>query len=187
MRIKDVIGENNELQKQLNMMNTAYYEQVVIYGRMQGALKSDQLVEAMLLDILRDILDAQRDGHDAQAIFGDAHDLVVNTLLEIPDMNLFTLLKQYWLAVMAFMLLSLSEPIFNVLRGHVFYGGKLVMSFMISAIVLAILHHYREFIATVIIRTDRRIVYFGLAGVVAHMFILTWAINLVKNVWVIHF
>lgn len=34
MRIKDVIGENNELQKQLNMMNTAYYEQVVIYGRM---------------------------------------------------------------------------------------------------------------------------------------------------------
>ena len=95
MRINDVIGENNELQKQLNMMNTAYYEQVVIYGRMQGALKSDQLVEAMLLDILRDILDAQRDGHDAQAIFGDAHDLVVNTLLEIPDMNLFILLKQY--------------------------------------------------------------------------------------------
>ncbi|MBZ5951386.1 hypothetical protein [Leuconostoc gasicomitatum] len=187
MRIKDVIGENNELQKQLNMMNTAYYEQVVIYGRMQGALKSDQLVEAMLLDILRDILDAQRDGHDAQAIFGDAHDLVVNTLLEIPDMNLFILLKQYWLAVVAFMLLSLSEPIFNILRDQVFYGGKMVISVMISAIILAILYRYRESIATAVIHVDRRIVYFGLAGFIVHMFIMTWTTNLVQNLWVIHF
>lgn len=141
----------------------------------------------MLLDILRDILDAQRDGHDAQAIFGDAHDLVVNTLLEIPDMNLFILLKQYWLAVVAFMLLSLSEPIFNILRDQVFYGGKMVISFMISAIILAILYRYRESIATAVIHVDRRIVYFGLAGFIVHMFIMTWTTNLVQNLWVIHF
>lgn len=55
MRIKDVIGENNELQKQLNRDNAAYNDQVITRGRLQYLWKSEAVVEPLLLDILKDV------------------------------------------------------------------------------------------------------------------------------------
>lgn len=69
MTTKELIKENNRLRKQLTDENKKYYEDLLLYIRINGH-KQEQATEETLLEILQDILEAQKNGRSAQAFFG---------------------------------------------------------------------------------------------------------------------
>ncbi len=77
-----LIEQNNELRKQLNQENELYYEDLLVYFRLKGWLIEDQLVEQALLDILQDILTAQKAGETASEFFGQTPQEYADALLK---------------------------------------------------------------------------------------------------------
>lgn len=69
---KELIQQNNTLREKLNEDNKNYYEDLLTYMRMNSFFKNEKQVEEILLEILQDLLDAQRDGLQAEECFGQA-------------------------------------------------------------------------------------------------------------------
>lgn len=67
MKIKDMIKENNQLQKQMTPANLKYYEDLVVYIRTSDA--DDYMSEELLLEKARELLDAQNKGKSADKLF----------------------------------------------------------------------------------------------------------------------
>lgn len=61
---------NNEKRTQLNEVNTAYYDDMLIYIR-TNAMKSEQQTEEVLLELLDHLLEAQTEGKTAVDVFGE--------------------------------------------------------------------------------------------------------------------
>lgn len=53
---------NNELRKNLNDENKIFYENLLLYLRIEGFSRDENKIETHLLIILQDILEAQNDG-----------------------------------------------------------------------------------------------------------------------------
>lgn len=67
MKIKDMIKENNRLQKQMTPANLKYYEDLVVYIRTSDA--DNYRSEELLLEKARELLDAQHEGETADKLF----------------------------------------------------------------------------------------------------------------------
>lgn len=67
MKIKDMIKENNRLQKQMTPANLKYYEDLVVYIRTSDA--DNYMSEELLLEKARELLDAQHEGETADKLF----------------------------------------------------------------------------------------------------------------------
>ncbi|PKR78035.1 DUF1129 domain-containing protein [Halalkalibacillus sediminis] len=71
MNAKELIEQNNTKREQLNKENLEYYENMLVYIRLQGN-KSELATEEILDELLNHLLDAQAEGKTAYEVFGDA-------------------------------------------------------------------------------------------------------------------
>ncbi len=83
LTIKQLIKENNEKRKQLTKENETYYEQLLVYIR-SSLFREERATEELLYEMLDHILLAQKDGKNAQDVFGkepkQLADELINTL-----------------------------------------------------------------------------------------------------------
>ncbi|MDR1473971.1 MAG: hypothetical protein LBI41_05450 [Lactobacillales bacterium] len=70
MKAKELIEQNNQFRKQLTPENNTYYEEVLIYIRTGSFFIDEKESEQILLEILQDILLAQKNGESATDYFG---------------------------------------------------------------------------------------------------------------------
>ena len=70
MDAKELITLNNEKRELLNAENEAYYDNVLIYIRMQVGI-SEQQTEELVMELLDHLLEAQEAGKSAEEVFGD--------------------------------------------------------------------------------------------------------------------
>lgn len=62
-KVKYKIEKNNQLREQLNSENEEYYGDLLVYMRLKGGfLYDDEQIEDILLVILDDMIDAQKNG-----------------------------------------------------------------------------------------------------------------------------
>lgn len=111
MNTKEIIQQNNELRKQLHPENKKYYEEILLYIRV-NVNKDEQQTEEILLEILQDILDAQKNDTSAQEFFGkNPKEISDRILAELPHSARTDLIK---FVLMIFILL-LQFNLFNLL------------------------------------------------------------------------
>ena len=65
-----LIEENNQLREELNEENKIYYDKILLYMRSTSLLKTELEVENILIDLLRDLLEVQKNGENASDYFG---------------------------------------------------------------------------------------------------------------------
>lgn len=70
MEVKLLVKENNQKRKLLTKENEAYYEDLLIYIRLQLTL-SEQQSEEVLMEMLDHVIEGQKEGKTAKEIFGD--------------------------------------------------------------------------------------------------------------------
>ncbi|MDR3157387.1 MAG: hypothetical protein LBT69_05700 [Lactobacillales bacterium] len=70
MKTKELIEQNNQLREQLTPENNTYYEEMLIYIRTGSFFRDEKESESILLEILQDILLAQKNGESATDYFG---------------------------------------------------------------------------------------------------------------------
>lgn len=85
MNTNQMIEENNQLRQRLNDENKAYYNDLLLYLRFQSVSRDEAQIESFLLDVLQDILAAQKDGLSAVDYFGKEPKEVADAFLaEVP-------------------------------------------------------------------------------------------------------
>lgn len=82
MKINELIERNNELRPGLDEENKTFYDDFLVYVRATSWLKDEKQVEEMLLSILQDILEAQKNGQTAASYFGKEPQKVADQLLK---------------------------------------------------------------------------------------------------------
>ena len=70
MDAKLLIEENNKKRKLLTKENEAYYDDLLVYIRLQFTL-SEQQSEEVLMEMLDHLIEGQKEGKTAKDIFGD--------------------------------------------------------------------------------------------------------------------
>jgi len=84
--MSNLIKDNANLQKQLQGVNKQYYEDLLVYVRLNSMAKNERQTEEMLLSILQDILEAQQNGVSAQDYFGkDPQPIADELLKQLPN------------------------------------------------------------------------------------------------------
>lgn len=71
-RTNQLIRENAQLQEKLTPENEKFYSDILIYCRLKGFFLDDERLEAQLLEVLQDILEAQENGETATDYFGES-------------------------------------------------------------------------------------------------------------------
>lgn len=102
-----LIKQNNELRKQLNFENNAFYSDFLVYMRLSSFSKSEIEVENILLEILQDIIDAQNEGINANEYFGKDAKLVADDILKSVKINPKETLKLSGFIVFVFIIMTL--------------------------------------------------------------------------------
>lgn len=86
MKTSEMIEANNQLRVQLNTKNKNFYENILVYIRIEGLTRDENKMEVQLLNILQDIIDAQNDGLTAEEYFGkNPKELADEILLAMPS------------------------------------------------------------------------------------------------------
>ncbi|MCP9313561.1 hypothetical protein KBX31_09790 [Liquorilactobacillus satsumensis] len=70
MKADKIIADNNQQRAKLSTGNKAYYENLTLFMRGHGTLKNDMVLESSLLEILNDLIQAQRNGISAREYYG---------------------------------------------------------------------------------------------------------------------
>lgn len=98
--------KNNQLREKLTRENRKYYEKLLVYLRVKG--KDEVATEAVLLEILQDMLEAQAEGQTAKQYFGTDPKVAADELLaEINADRKENLKERSSLSVFIFCLLTL--------------------------------------------------------------------------------
>lgn len=100
--MSSLIKENANLQKQLQGANKRYYEDLLVYVRLNSMAKNERQTEEMLLGILQDILEAQQNGVSAQDYFGKNPQPIADELLKQLPNDAKQMVKISLLAVLAY-------------------------------------------------------------------------------------
>ncbi|BDR59352.1 hypothetical protein [Xylocopilactobacillus apicola] len=93
MKTKDLINQNNQLRKQLNQENQKYYEDLLLYMRLKGLTKNESALERQLMEILQDLIDAQKDGVSAAEYFGKNPQELADQILQETPLQPTSLIK----------------------------------------------------------------------------------------------
>ena len=111
MKTIDLVKHTNELRKQLNPENKKYYEGILVYIRV-NLNKEEHQTEEILLEILQDILDAQKNGRSAQEFFGKNPKQISDSILAELTKNS----EKYWSKFLfVFFLILLQYNLFDIL------------------------------------------------------------------------
>jgi hypothetical protein len=139
------IEKNNQLRKELNSENEEYYDDLLIYMRLKGGLLyDDDKIEDILLVILDDMTDAQRDGISASDYFSKNPKEVADAMMkEITPSSLLSRFK-YVMIVFGFYFLMTVFPSL-VSPDKSFDIGKIFVGFLITSVfVMFILNNVKQ-------------------------------------------
>ncbi|AQG72394.1 hypothetical protein AWJ15_05100 [Lacticaseibacillus rhamnosus] len=129
--VKKMVAENNELRKQLTKENRDYYENLLTYLRGKSFLRDDYQVEQNLLTILQDLIDAQADGVEAAAYFGQNPEATANDLLKTIPFNLADFswfnLKLVFMMFFILWIPKLANPVMTLDIGMTFLCGVIAI------------------------------------------------------------
>jgi len=103
MKTKEMIEMNNELRKNLNEENKIFYENLLLYFRIEGFTRDENKIETHLLMILQDILEAQNDGITAETYFGKNPKMIADELLAEMPRSFWEVIKTGLYVVMVYM------------------------------------------------------------------------------------
>ena len=110
--MSNLIKDNANLQKQLQGVNKQYYEDLLVYVRLNSMAKNERQTEEMLLSILQDILEAQQNGVSAQDYFGKDPQPIADELLKQLPNDAKQMVKISLLAVLTYFAVVFSGSYF---------------------------------------------------------------------------
>lgn len=93
MKTNQMIEENNQLRRRLNHDNRVYYEDLLLYVRFKSFAKNEAQIESFLLDVLQDLVAAQKDGRSAINYFGKSPKDVADAFLAEVPQNFWEMVK----------------------------------------------------------------------------------------------
>ena len=109
----ELIETNAVLQESLTKENEKYYGNLLIYIRIMAFFRDVKRSEELLLEVLRDILDAQEQGISAEEYFGENPKKVADDIIKQLPINLLDTVKIILTALASYSIFSiLSEIIF---------------------------------------------------------------------------
>ncbi|WP_148229472.1 hypothetical protein [Carnobacterium sp. 17-4] len=109
----ELIETNAVLQESLTKENEKYYGNLLIYIRIMAFFRDVKKSEELLLEVLRDILDAQEQGISAEEYFGENPKKVADDIIKQLPINLLDTVKIILTALASYSIFSiLSEIIF---------------------------------------------------------------------------
>lgn len=109
----ELIETNAVLQESLTKENEKYYGNLLIYIRIMAFFRDVKRSEELLLEVLRDILDAQEQGISAEEYFGENPKKVADDIIKQLPINLLDTVKIVLTALAIYIILSiLPELIF---------------------------------------------------------------------------
>lgn len=139
---KDIVKLNNKKREELNKENLKYYEDMLVYIRVNANI-SEQQTEEVLLELLEHLLQAQIEGRTAKDVFGiDLKAYCQDLIGEIPKEKKSNQISFFVYIAMQFL------AIFSLINGVLGFGlyyffdlGSATTSFsMGSAIVIVIIY-----------------------------------------------
>ena len=140
MNAAEMVELNNQLRKQLNEENAKYYENLLVYIRSQAFAKSEQETEDIALEILQDILEAQKHQQTAEDYFGKQPKEVADELVRQMSFSTKEVLKLIAIAfgsyayMFIFGKLIIPNQAFDI--GQLLIIGLLAIIFAIGGLVL---------------------------------------------------
>ncbi len=81
LTIKQLIEQNNEKRKLLTPENEIYYEDLLVYIRM-NKFKDERATEEVLLNMLNQLLEAQQEGKSAEELFGTSPKQLADQIIQ---------------------------------------------------------------------------------------------------------
>ncbi|MEG0286504.1 MAG: hypothetical protein RR494_13195 [Vagococcus sp.] len=140
-----LIELNNELREQLTPENNEYYENILIYLRTKSLFQDELTIEKILIELLQDILEAQKNNESAKDYFGENPQPMLDTLLkQVPKISFLKKLKLMLIvfsisSVFAlFSMLTKPEPTLNFLT--LLFNG--VISFIFVELIFLMINRY---------------------------------------------
>lgn len=108
---KELIETNAVLQESLTKENEKYYGDLLIYIRVMAFFRDVKKSEELLLEVLRDILDAQEKGISAKEYFGENPKKVADDIIKQLPINLLDTIKIILIALASYSLFSILPKI----------------------------------------------------------------------------
>ncbi|MGL5684567.1 MAG: hypothetical protein ACRCXQ_02090, partial [Vagococcus fluvialis] len=123
-----LIEKNNELREQLTPENKEYYEKVLIYLRTKSLFHDELEIENILMELLQDILEAQKNNESAEDYFGktpqEQLDILLNQLPKVSVKKKLSLVFIVFAISTAFSLFStLTNPIPSINILTIIFNG----------------------------------------------------------------
>lgn len=146
MNSKEMIQQNNGLRKQLNDDNKRYYEELLTYVRLTLNI-DEQKTEEVMLEILQDLLEAQKNGRTAEEFFGKGPQEIGDALIaELPKEslkgNLTLFFMIFFILVQIKLIDTLMEPVVTI---GLFKTGLPILLLIVAMYFLLHSLKYRSF------------------------------------------
>lgn len=97
---------NAELQKKLSTENEKYYGNLIVYVRTKAIIRDTEKAEALLLEILQDILEAQNKGISAEDYFGKNPKQIADEIIKNLPINLMDTFKLGLIALVSYLVFT---------------------------------------------------------------------------------
>lgn len=107
----ELIETNAVLQESLTKENEEYYGNLLIYIRIMAFFRDEKKSEELLLEVLRDILDAQEQGISAEEYFGKNPKKVADDIIKQLPINLLDTVKIILIALASYSIFSILPKI----------------------------------------------------------------------------
>ena len=143
MKKNELIETNALLQESLTKENDKYYGNLLIYIRIMSFFRDIKKSEELLLEVLRDILDAQEQGISAEDYFGENPKEVADEIIKQLPINILDTIKIFLTALAIYIILSILPEIIFPDEGLdignlLIYGSYLAVIAIFSLWVLGI-------------------------------------------------
>lgn len=140
-----LIEKNNELREQLTLENKEYYENVLIYLRTKSLFHDELEIENILMELLQDILEAQKNNESAENYFGkhpqEQLDILLKQLPKVSVKKKLSLVFIVFTISTAFSLFStLTSPIPSINLLTILFNGFISVIFV--SLVFYIINRY---------------------------------------------
>lgn len=133
--VEKLIELNNELREQLTPENNDYYENILIYLRTKSIFQDELPIEKILIELLQDILEAQKNNESAKDYFGDNPQPMLDSLLaQLPAVSFYKKIKLMSVvfiissAFALFSMLTSPSPSINILT--LLINGAISLAFV---------------------------------------------------------
>ena len=111
LKEKELIETNAVLQESLTKENEKYYGNLLIYIRIMAFFRDVKKSEELLLEVLKDILDAQEKGISAEEYFGENPKKVADDIIKQLPINLLDTVKIILIALASYSIFSILPKI----------------------------------------------------------------------------